>query len=154
MQPQNGTSECSLSSRLLRAVLHISRHLRTRRGADSLSPSALLVLGIIHRRGVVTASAMARELGIRKQSLTTLLQLLEKKECVRREQSGDDARKIVLSLTTTGERAFLADMRQRKLRLEQHMATALTPGECEALNGLLPLLEKLAHAGDDTGEAF
>lgn len=136
----------SLSPGLLRAVLHISHHLRDTRKPDRPSPTAMLVLGILYRRKTGTASGIAKELGVKKQSLTDVLNLLRAKGCIRKEHDGDDGRKLALSLTPQGEQTFRDDMRARKTRLEQLMKSALTPEDCAALATLLPVLEKLADA--------
>ena len=136
----------SLSPGFLRAVLHISHHLRDTRKPDRLGPTAMLVLGILHRRKTGTASGIAKELGVKKQSLTAVLHLLQAKGCIRKAHDGEDGRTIPLALTSAGEQTFRADMHARRTRLERLMESALAPQDRAALATLLPILEKLADA--------
>ncbi|SBW07670.1 hypothetical protein KL86DPRO_30097 [uncultured delta proteobacterium] len=136
----------SLSPGLLRAVLHISHYLRDARKPDRPGPTAMLVLGILHRRKTGTASGIAKELGVKKQSLTAVLKQLQATGCIRKEHDGEDGRKVALSLTAQGEQTFRGDMQTRKARLEQLMESALAPQDRAALATLLPVLEKLADA--------
>ncbi|MCS7464894.1 MarR family transcriptional regulator [Paenibacillus doosanensis] len=64
----------------------------------------LLLLLILHQdKGMITPSAIAARLGIRRASATALLDWLEKRQWIAREQSDQDRRMIHVSITPEGK---------------------------------------------------
>ena len=138
------TTESDLPLRLLRSLLHCNSRLRAARGGARLPSSALQVMGIIYRCGPSTMTRLAGELGIKKQSLTVLLNTLHGTGFILRGPDPYDARKVLLKLTEKGKEALLADLGQRRLVLEQRMEALLSAEDLHALAAALPALEKLA----------
>ncbi|KQO17917.1 MarR family winged helix-turn-helix transcriptional regulator [Paenibacillus sp. Leaf72] len=62
----------------------------------------LLLLTLHEGRELVTPSALAERLGIRRASVTALLDWLEKRSWIAREQSAIDRRMIHVSITSEG----------------------------------------------------
>jgi len=142
------------SHRLLRVLLHLGRRLRGRRQDTELPPMALQVLGVIYRRGPVTATAIAEELRVKKQSLTALLRFLQAGGFLLRDTDAKDARKVALSLSGEGRGMLLRDLGERGRYLERIIETSLDAGERRALLDALPVLEKLAgHAEPDSAQS-
>lgn len=137
-----------LPTRLLRCILHLGRRLRLPKEEGRLPSTALQVLGILHRAGSATATELAAELGVKKQSLTLLLAMLREREYVARARSDRDARNVALALTTEGREVFLRELSGRGRRLAGLVQAKLTEEEALALAAVLPILEKLALDGD------
>lgn len=137
-----------LPTRLLRCLLHLGRRLRRSKEEGGLPSTALQVLGILHRAGSATATELAAELGVKKQSLTLLLAMLRGREYVARARSDRDARNVALSLTPEGREVFLRELSGRGRRLAGLVEAKLTEEEALALAAVLPILEKLALDGD------
>jgi DNA-binding MarR family transcriptional regulator len=135
------------ASRLLRWLLLLSRRLRKNGAKDKLSAASLQVLGILHQRHSATPTEIAAEMGIKKQSLTVLLSALQDKGHIGREREPGDARKILLSLTSSGQDAFLEELRGRRATLARLVEENLSDAELASLVQVLPVLEKLLSGG-------
>ncbi|MDR1360487.1 MAG: MarR family transcriptional regulator [Deltaproteobacteria bacterium] len=133
-----------LSQRLLRCLLRLSRQLRTAKAESTLPSVPLQALGILYRNRRATATELAAELGIKKQSLTLLLAALHERGYTERKKDAGDARKVHLALTPAGREVFLSELRGRRARLAALIADRLTGNEAEFLLAVLPVLEKLA----------
>jgi DNA-binding MarR family transcriptional regulator len=69
----------------------------------------LRVLGVLDRRGPVTASQLAEEAGLTSGSTTTLVDRLERAGYARRRRDTDDRRRVFVELTDTA-RARLGEI--------------------------------------------
>lgn len=135
----------NLSDRLLRCLLRLGRQMRAPRAETALPSSSLQVLGILYRNRRVTATELAAELGIRKQSLTLVLADLHGRGYTEREKDGEDARRVHLTLAPAGREAFLRELRGRRERLAALIADRLTGDEAASLLAVLPVLNKLGR---------
>jgi DNA-binding MarR family transcriptional regulator len=111
-----------LSTRALRALRRILRaaDLAGRRlaAATGLTPSQLLVLQEIERRGETTPSAIAAALQFGQATITNIVDRLERSGLVSRQRSEKDRRQIFLRATPAGREAIEAapDMLQQQFR--------------------------------------
>lgn len=126
--------------RILRATEMSSRRLAT---ATGLTPSQLLVLQEIERRGEAIPSAIAAALQFSQATITSLVDRLVVRGLVTRRRSERDKRQMLLRITPEGDRllAGAPDMPQGQFR---ERFTALAPWEramvlaaLERLGGLL-----------------
>src|SRR5919198_3067652 len=80
------------------------RHLTTRykRARGSLSPGRVQALNVLIREREATAGTLAREAGLRPNSITAMLEQLERTGVVRRRQDETDRRVSWISLTDKG----------------------------------------------------
>lgn len=84
----------------LRATLGmLKRRLRERGGTGDLTPSQTEVLRQLHHHGSATVSRLARLVGIRPQSMGTVIAGLEAKKLVSGSPDPNDARQTLISLT-------------------------------------------------------
>lgn len=84
----------------MRAVLgSLKRRLRERGSVGDLTPSQTDVLRILDRGGPSTVSDLARDCGLRAQSMGTIVAALISEGLVRGAPHPDDGRKTLLSLT-------------------------------------------------------
>jgi len=133
-----------LSHHLLRCLLQLSRRLRNSKAEDRLPAVPLQVLGILYQRQSATATELAVDLGIKKQSLTLLISMLYEKRYITRGKDTDDARRITLSITSAGRKVFLKELGGRRELLARLITENLSEFETVSLSGILPILEKLA----------
>ena len=146
--------DLALATALHRSVLQLGRRLRSGRGEGALSPSSLLVLGLIHRNAAITGVELATELAIKPQSLTRLLAAMEAKGFIRKKTDPEDGRKSRLHLTTAGAKALEGDLHERRLRLARALEQSLSTQEKVLLHVGSGIIDKLAAAmGTDDADA-
>lgn len=133
---------------LLRCLLYLSSRLRTARAETAIPAAQLHVLGILYRNRSATATEMAAELGIKKQSLTLLLTTLHELGYTERERDDVDARKVYFTLAPAGRAIFLRELHGRRERLAALITDRLTEDEAASLQAVLPIMEKLAGNGE------
>lgn len=134
-----------------RGATRLARRLRMERpeAQPELSNLALSVLAQLHhRRGPATPGALAAAERLQPQSLTRTLAGLERQHLIVRRPDGQDGRRSLLSLTETGGRTLISDMRRRDDWLAGAMACQLTRAERELLRLAGELMEQLADAGE------
>jgi DNA-binding MarR family transcriptional regulator len=134
-----------VASSIRRSVARLVRRLRLERVDETLSLSKLSILGILYRKGAVTATDLATQEHIRPQSLTRLLAFLEKKGFVSRQPDGADRRRLLITLTPQGKKTLAADLRRKEAWLAKVMERALSPAEREILLNASRLLDRLTE---------
>lgn len=134
-----------LASSIRSSVARLVRRLRLERVDEALSLSKLSILGILYRKGAVTATDLATREHIRPQSLTRLLAFLEKRGFVSRQPDGADRRRLLITLTAEGKKALAADIRRKEAWLSKKMERALSPDECGLLLQASRLLDRLTE---------
>ena len=95
-----------VASSIRRSVVRLVRRLRLERTDEGLSLFKLSILGILYRKGAVTATNLAIQEHIRPQSLTRLLASLERRGYVSRQPDGADRRHLLITLTAEGKKAL------------------------------------------------
>lgn len=125
--------------------MRLNRRLRQERGAGSLSPNPLSVLGHLRRHGPSSPGEVAAGERQRPQSLTRVFAELEAEGLIVREPGTVDRRQSVLSLTEAGHRALERDMAERDAWLSEAL-TSLSPTERGVLELAAAIMERLADA--------
>ena len=133
------------ASAVRRSVVRLVRRLRLERADEALSLFKLSILGILYRKGPVTATDLATRESIRPQSLTRLLASLEKRGFVSRQPDKRDRRRLLITLTAEGKKALAADVRRKEAWLSKKMKQALSPDECGLLLRASRLLDRLTE---------
>ena len=134
-----------VASSILRSIARLVRRLRLEREDEALSLFKLSILGILHRKGPVTATDLATGENIRPQSLTRLLAFLEERGFVSRQPDEEDRRRLLITITAEGKEALSADFRRKEAWLTKEMERALSPDERELLSHASRLLDRLAE---------
>ncbi len=83
------------------------------RPTDALSPTKIIVLAHLRRRGATTPGEIAAAERLQPQSLTRAIAELEAAEMITRSRDERDRRQYVLELTEDGGRALAEDMASR-----------------------------------------
>lgn len=131
---------------LRRGTMRLGRRLRMERPERGVASAELSVLGLLHRRGPMTAGELAWAERVQPQSLTRTLAALEDRGEIRRHPDPGDRRRSVLSMTETGRDQLFADVAQRDSWLAAAMAERLSPAETQLLMMAGELMERLAEA--------
>jgi DNA-binding MarR family transcriptional regulator len=109
---------------------------------DGLTPVDAGILRIVARWPGISQQELANTLKVYASKLVHLLDSLEKRDLVRREDSSTDRRVKCLIIGKRGEYALVA-IRQRTLQLEVELFSHLTPDE---LSGMVRSLGKVADS--------
>jgi len=128
-----------------RGVVRIVRRLRLERSDEALSLFKLSILGILYRKGPMTAGDLAIREQIRPQSLTRLLASLVRKNYVCRQPDKRDRRRLLITLTPAGKKALVADVHKKEAWLAGRMERTLSPDERKLLFRASRLLDRLAE---------
>ncbi len=134
-----------VASSIRRSVVRLVRRLRLERADEGLSMLNLNILGILYRKGPVTATDLAIQEHIRPQSLTRLLASLERRGYVSRQPDEADRRRLLITLTAGGKKALGADVGKKEAWLARGMERTLSPDERELLLHASRLLDRLAE---------
>ena len=134
-----------VASSIRRSVVRLVRRLRLERADEGLSMLNLSILGILYRKGPVTATDLAIQEHIRPQSLTRLLASLERRGYVSRQPDEADRRRLLITLTAGGKKALGADVRKKEAWLSRGMERTMSPDERELLLHASRLLDRLAE---------
>jgi MarR family 2-MHQ and catechol resistance regulon transcriptional repressor len=110
-----------------------------------LSMQELRVVEFLGDRGPRIMREVAEFLPLAVNSVTTLIDNLEKKRLVRRQRSEEDRRVVHVGLTESGKAAYNAAIEEKK-RLLRSMLNALTEDEQEIF---MVLFRKIARAGQN-----
>jgi DNA-binding MarR family transcriptional regulator len=129
-----------------RSVTRLGRLLSASMPKGELSPMKLSALGILHRDGPHSASALASRLGILPQSLTRILADLENEGLLTRSQDARDGRERILKPTAKAVTLMRAEGERRDGAMRAVMQRALTPIEIELLFVAAKAINKLADA--------
>jgi DNA-binding MarR family transcriptional regulator len=134
------------ASSLRRGTMRLGRRLRMERPERGVTSAELSVLGLLHRRGPMSAGELAWAERVQPQSLTRTLAALEERSEICRRPDPADRRRSVLSIAGSGREALFADIAQRDSWLAMAMSEQLSPAETQLLMMAGELMERLAEA--------
>ncbi|MYW96229.1 MarR family transcriptional regulator [Amycolatopsis rubida] len=141
------TDIARLAGELRGVTGQLHRRLRKVDNAEVLTPSQTAVLGRLHRTGPSTQSQLAAAEHVRQQSMGATLAELDRLGHLERTRDPHDGRRVVLSLSTLGDKTVRGLHEHREEWIAQALAT-MTPEERGTLASALPLLQRLAqHTG-------
>lgn len=142
----DGQLAADAATSLRRGTMRLGRRLRLERPEPACTGAELSVLGLLHRRGPMSAGALAWAERVQPQSLTRTLAALEERGVLRRQPDPADRRRSVLSITESGTAVIHADVAQRDNWLAMAIADQLSPAEAQLLMMAGELMERLAEA--------
>lgn len=145
MQSQSAEETASI----LHAVLALGRRLRAQRPPQSVTLSALSILGTLNRQGPIPATRLAAEERLQPQSLTRIVATLEKDRLIVRTRSESDRREITIAITKRGERVLTSDLRSRHAWLKQAITSALSERERRLLFAASEVMLRLAYTDSE-----
>ena len=125
------------------AVLVLARRVRQQVAGGEISSTEGAVLGHLGRCGPMTPGQLARAEHIQPPSMTRVIELLERREFVRREPHPTDGRQILVTRTAAGD-AFVHASKQVRSAWLRERIDQLDPAERQALAGATEALSRLA----------
>jgi DNA-binding MarR family transcriptional regulator len=123
-------------------------HVLGRRGKRELSRTAASVLATLRDTGPRRITELAESEAVAQPTVTTLVGRLERDGFVQRAPDPDDARAVLVHLTSDGLERLNAMRAARAALLEARLAS-LTEDERAVLAAALPVLDKLMKEGID-----
>jgi len=104
-----------------------------------LTPTQFLTLFRVRDATDLSAAALARELGVRPQSMNEIIAPLERKKLLKREASREHQRILHMRLTSSGAR-LLAEALQTAAQLESELLADVPPDQLRVLQDALTRL--------------
>jgi DNA-binding MarR family transcriptional regulator len=130
---------------LKRAELAARSCMEVALGQFGLTPAQFLMLYRLRDHSELSGAALAREIGVRPQSIIELIRPLEMKGILEREPSPAHQRVLHMRLTTAGKRLLTEAMRVAA-RVEAELLADLDDKQVSALQDSLAVLWKCAEA--------
>lgn len=131
----------------LRVVLgRLQRRLRAQGDLGDFTRSQLSVLARLERDGPSTMTNLARAEGVRPQSMSVTVAVLEGADLITGAADPADGRKTLLSLTERAREQFATGRLAREDWLFRAIQTEFAPAEQEALMTCLDVLRRLANS--------
>ena len=124
---------------LKRAELAVRSCLEVALSEFGLTPTQFLMLFRLYRRNRVSAAELAREIGVRPQSIIEIIRPLERRHLLKREPSPEHRRILHTRLTAAGEKLLLEGL-EVAARIERELLAGLT---AEQLAGFSEALARL-----------
>lgn len=91
---------------LRKIIRAIDMHSKKLEKASGLTGPQILVLKAILEHDKVTAGDIARDVNLSQATVTSILDRLQKKDYIKRERSIDDKRKVMISITDSGNHVY------------------------------------------------
>ncbi|MEN3749640.1 MarR family transcriptional regulator [Sphingomonas sp. HF-S3] len=133
----------------MRATLRLARRLRQPACEGEATGSGLALLASLHRRGPMSAVALARSEGLQPQSLSRLLARLDQDALIERTVDPDDRRRHLIALTDTGRAALHRAFARRRQWLAAAIAGRLDDADRATLLAASDIMLRLAEDPQD-----
>ena len=123
----------------------LKRRLRDQTDASGLSGPQMSVLGLLGNAGEATVTSLAREEGMRPQSMGAIVAALEDVGLVRGAPDPNDGRQTILSLTENGLEWIRAAKAARQDWLSRAIEAKLTKDQQKELGNAIELLKRIVE---------
>jgi DNA-binding MarR family transcriptional regulator len=127
------------------AVMRLARRIRSMQADDAVTDSQRSVLFALEGTGPITLGALSERERVTPPSMNRTVGALVEAGLVTKAAAADDARKVILQLSSTG-REFVAETRRRRDAWFSTRLDALEPDELRALERAASVLGKLADS--------
>ena len=135
-----------LSSSLRSVISSLHKGLRKRmNAANTYSMTEMETIAHLARSSALLPTTLASLTRVKTQTMSQIIKKLEMQGIIKRTPSGDDKRKIFISLTTRGKKWVENTKYERDEWLKKAIEKSLSGKEREALVKVLPILNKLAE---------
>ena len=134
----------ALANELRVLIGQLKRRMQDRAAFGDLTASQVAVLGHLDRVGTGTVTSLARDQGMRSQSMGATIAALEAAGLVHGAPDPKDGRQTMLSLTASCRARIDAGRLAREDWLYHAISRSLSPGEQDELARALDLLRRLA----------
>lgn len=128
----------------------VSALVRSTRSVDRLAPIPAAVLDLLDARGPMTTADLAASRGVRHQTMAATVKELAQAGYLTAGPDPDDARKKILTLTTSGKSALDGDRHQRVGVLAEALDRALDEEDRHTMAHALTLIDRITATLVDT----
>jgi DNA-binding MarR family transcriptional regulator len=134
--------------RLLMAITRLRARARTEGGTEraGLSLMQLAILGRVINEGTRTAAQLAQFEHVTQQAIAQSLAGLKERRLVQLRPDPDDRRKTLIEATSAGRELRDSLLGAREAWLARAIDEVVEPGEREALEAAIEILERLTDA--------
>jgi len=137
----------SLASSLRATVSALRKRLRKQSySIDTYSMTEITTISLLYKEGPLLPSELAARTKVKPQSMSQILNKIEKQGIIKRTPSKEDGRKTYISLTVSGKEIVEHTRYERDEWLAETIATTLTEKEKDILKEAIVILNKLAEA--------
>ncbi len=140
---RQGMRASALAQDLRALVGKLKRRMRDKADTKDLTPSQVSILLRLEKGGAATASSLAREEGMRPQSIAPLIAALEASGLVRSVPDPTDGRQTLLSLTEACRTWIVEGRAARQDWLTRTLQARLSPKEQGEVAKAVELLRRL-----------
>jgi DNA-binding MarR family transcriptional regulator len=134
-----------LAAELRTTFRKVKRKLREHGGENDFTSSQIAVILRLETDGPATVSSLAREEGMRPQSMSAVIAPLEEMGFVAGAADPNDGRKTLMSLTKACKKSIAEGRAARQDRLVRAIQQKLSPQEQKKLLSVLHLLAQIAE---------
>jgi DNA-binding MarR family transcriptional regulator len=135
----------ALANRLRPVLLQLNRQLRRETYSLGITGGQATLLHLIHRNPDIGVRELAEREGISAPAMSGYVDRLEAAGLVTRTRSGEDRRRVGLTVTAEGLRVLRAVRRRRTAWLAAHLR-GLEPDELDAIDAAIEPLARLLEA--------
>jgi DNA-binding MarR family transcriptional regulator len=143
--PTDPTEGADVDDQLRMTVQRLARRIKAERAGEGISDTQLGVLWRLRNDGPSAPGELAAAERVSAPSMNRTLNALEASGFVRRDPSSDDARKVCVTLTPSGEHVISETRRLRRQWFHAQLET-LSADERAALAAARPVLDRLADS--------
>jgi DNA-binding MarR family transcriptional regulator len=137
----------SLASSLRATVSALRKRLRKQAySVDTYSMTEIATISLLYKEGLLFPSELAALTKVRPQSMSQILNKLEKQGIIKKIPSKEDRRKTYISLTASGREVVEHTRYERDEWLAKTIETTLTEKEKKTIEEAIVILNKLAEA--------
>jgi DNA-binding MarR family transcriptional regulator len=136
VEPGGATRQDFLAS-ILRSQVRVLRAVKASAATQDLTLQQFGVLRFLFQRGDMPMNALGEELIVRPPVITGIVDRLEAKGFVKRQESLADRRKTDVILTDKGNKAYQKVREDYRVSLREALSRSLIPAEQETLARLL-----------------
>lgn len=140
--PDAGADLSPAASQLRIATFRLARRMRTQRAVDSMSDGQFAVLAALRVHGPHTLGDLAERERVSAPSMNRTVNCLQDSGYIVRGADEKDGRKVVISLTPSGEAVVEETARRRDAWVEASLAE-LTLAERETLAAAAEIMERM-----------
>ena len=135
--------DLSVDQDLRLAIQRLARRIRSMQADDDVTEGQRAVLFALSKNGTQTLGSLSEHERVTPPSMNRTINALVELGLVTRETAPDDARKVSLDLSSTGE-AFIWETRRRRDAWFTTRLDALPPEQRRMLREIAPILRDLA----------
>jgi len=134
---------------ILRSQIAVLRVVRSCASRENLTLQQFGVLRLLSLRRILPMNALSGELRVTPPVVTGIVDRLERRGMVKREESSNDRRTTEIVLTGNGKRVYRKIQTNYRWSIQESLGRSLTPAEQKILASLLRRFAREIHVKSD-----